>query len=154
MKRSKKILIIMAIVLGAYVPMTLAADAEHENMDGHDKAMNAQQTEDMFLEKRNIDGYDVQFHVMKVSPGLEHGGSHNFMVKIEDQGKVLEDVVINSKVIDPSGASESKYLNKMGEWYMNGYDLGKKGKYQLIILFKTADGKKHKGGVYYQGAGY
>ena len=38
----------------------------------------------------------------------------------------------------------------MGDWYMTGYDLGEKGKHQLIVLFKTSDGKKHKGGVYYQ----
>ena len=154
MKWYKALLLTMTTALIACVSMALAAETDHENMDDHDMAMNAQQTDDMFLEKRTIDGYAVQFHVMEVSPGMEHGGSHNFMVKIEDQGKVLEDVVINSKVIDPDGKSESKYLNKMGEWYMNGYDLGKTGKYQLIILFKTADGKKHKGGVYYQGAGH
>jgi len=124
-----------------------AADLEN---DGHLATMNAQQTKDMFLEKKVIDGYTVSFHVMKVSPEMEHGGSHNFMVKIEKDGKVLNDVVINSKVIAPDGQSHSKFLQKMGGWYMNGYDLGQKGRYQLIILFKTADGNKHHGGVYYQ----
>jgi hypothetical protein len=38
---------------------------------------------------------------------------------------------------------------KKGDWYMNGYDLGESGEHQLIILFKTPDGKKHHGGVYY-----
>jgi hypothetical protein len=87
---------------------------------------------------------------MKVSPEMEHGGNYNFMVKVEDQGKVLDNIVINSKVIDPDGGAESKFLNRMGDWYMNGYNIDKKGKYQLIILFKTADGKKHNGGVYYE----
>jgi hypothetical protein len=105
----------------------------------------------MFLQKRHIDGYDVSFHVMAAQKGMEHGGSHNFMIKVEKGGKALGDVMINSKVVHPSGKAESKALMKMGDWYMNGYDLGAEGKYQLMILFKTADGKKHKGGVYYPG---
>lgn len=105
----------------------------------------------MFLEKRRIDGYDVSFHVMKAQQGMEHGGSYNFMIKVEKDGKALDDVKINSKVIDPKGKAESKALMKMGDWYMNGYDLGAEGKHQLMILFKTADGQMHKGGVYYPG---
>ena len=38
---------------------------------------------------------------------------------------------------------------KMGDWLMAGYGLGHKGKHQMMVLFKTKDGKKYKGGVYY-----
>ncbi len=31
---------------------------------------------------------------------------------------------------------------------MAGYDLERKGKHQLMILFKTSDGKKHRWGYY------
>ena len=86
---------------------------------------------------------------MRAIPGMEHGGTHNFMVKVEQQGKPLGNIMINSKVINPAGKSKSKRLIKMGDWYMNGYDLNKPGRYQLLILFKTIDGKKHRGGVYY-----
>ena len=103
----------------------------------------------MFLEKREIDGYSVSFHVMEAQEGMRHGGSHNFMIKVEKNGKILNDVIINSKIIFPDGKDQSKALMRMGDWYMNGYDLGKKGKHQMMILFKTADGVKHKGGVYY-----
>lgn len=106
-------------------------------------------SEKMFLEKREIDGYTVSFHVMEAHEGMRHGGSHNFMIKIEKNGKALDDVVINSKVIFPNGKDQSKALMRMDDWYMNGYDLGKKGKHQMMILFKTSDGIKHKGGVYY-----
>lgn len=130
---------------------SLAADpAAHQEHDGHLSDMTTQQTRDMFLEKKVIDGYTVSFHVMKVSPEMEHGGSHNFMVKIEKDDRILDEVVVNSKVIAPDGESHSKFLQKMGDWYMNGYDLGQEGRYQLIILFKTADGIKHSGGVYYE----
>ena len=103
----------------------------------------------MFLIKKNIDGYDVSFHVMKAKKGMEHGGSHNLMIKVEQSGKIVSNVKINSKVVHPNGNTESKALMKMGDWHMNGYDLGHQGKHQMMILFKTPDGKKHKGGVYY-----
>ena len=103
----------------------------------------------MFLKEKQIDGYKVSFHVMEASDGMRHGGSHNFMVKIEKDGKALKDVVINSKVVHPNKKAESKMLMTMGDWYMAGYDLSHMGKHQMMILFKTSDGKKHKGGVYY-----
>lgn len=105
----------------------------------------------MFLVNKQINGYEVSFHVMEAQKGMEHGGSHNFMIKIEQNGKIVSDAKINSKVIHPNGDEESKPLMKMGDWFMNGYDLGHHGKHQMMILFKTADGKKHKGGVYYPG---
>jgi hypothetical protein len=80
---------------------------------------------------------------------MGHGGSHNLMVKVEQDGKALTDVLINSKVFHPNNSSESKMLMKMGDWYMAGYDLGHAGKHGVMILFKTADGKKHKASVYY-----
>ena len=65
------------------------------------------------------------------------------------QVSAIQNVKINSKVVHPNGDAETKPLAKMGDWFMSGYDLGHTGKHQLMILFKTADGKKHKGGVYY-----
>lgn len=122
-------------------------DSHHEDdmgmadMPGH--------IDGIFLVKKHIDDYDVSFHVMAAQPGMEHGGGHNFMIKVERDGKPLDDIKINSKVVHPNGSAESKPLMKMGEWYMNGYDLGHAGRHQLMILFKTADGKKHKGGIYF-----
>ncbi len=105
----------------------------------------------MFLVKKEIDGYDVTFHVMKAKPGKEMGGTHDFMVKVEKNGKALTNIVMNTKVKYPNGSSETKKTMTMGDWLMAGYDLGHEGKHQLMILFKTADGEKHKGGVYYPG---
>jgi len=132
-------------LIGALFALNVQAASEHDH-SGHDMSHSQ---EDMFLVKKEIDGYTVNFHVMEAQEGMRHGGSHNFMIKVEHNGKVLEDVVINSKVIFPDGKDQSKALMRMGEWYMNGYDLGQNGQHQLMILFKTADGKKHKGGVYY-----
>ncbi|MDQ7056949.1 MAG: hypothetical protein Q9N62_00155 [Ghiorsea sp.] len=87
---------------------------------------------------------------MPAKDGMGHGGSHNLMVKVEQGSKTLTNVVINSKVFHPNDSTESKMLMKMGDWYMAGYDLGHDGKHGIMILFKTADGKKHKASVYYK----
>ena len=158
---------VFIIALIAFFPLmsvTLASDDHgHDNKQESSMMMNhddhgssgnqstgmAHTNDAMFLVKKDIDGYDVSFHVMKAKPGKEMGGSHDFMIKVEKDGKVLTNIIMNTKVINPDGTSESKGVMKMGDWFMAGYDLGHKGKHQLMILFKTKDGKKHKGGVYY-----
>jgi len=116
--------------------------------DGHSDHENGKMS-GMFLKKKDIDGYLVSFHIMKPKDGKGHGGSHNLMIKVEENGKALSNIAVNSKVVHPNKKSESKMLMKMGDWYMAGYDLGHDGKHKIMILFKTADGKKHSGGVYY-----
>jgi len=128
-------------------------DMGSHDMDAHDNMkhgdMKMGKSSAMFLEKKEVDGYTVSFHIMPAKDGMGHGGSHNLMVKVEQDGKALSDVVINSKVFHPNNSSESKMLMKMGDWYMAGYDLGHAGKHGIMVLFKTADGKKHKASVYY-----
>ena len=118
--------------------------ADHAQMQGDMKVMNA-----MFLEKKDIDGYTVSFHIMKPKSGMQHGGSHNLLVKVEQDGKAITNLTANSKVTHPNGKSESKMLMKMGDWYMAGYDLDHSGQHKVMVLFKTADGVKHFGGVLY-----
>jgi len=103
----------------------------------------------MLLVKKEIDGFTVTFHAMKAREGMQHGGTHNFMAKVEKDGKALTDLTVNSKVKHPNGKTESKMLMKKGNWYMAGYDLGHEGQHQLMVLFKTTDGSKHFGGVFF-----
>ncbi len=123
---------------------------DHHDMKHEGHAENGHEMGGMFLEKKQIDGYSVSFHVMKPAAGPSMGGSHHFMVKVEKDGKAIDGIVMNTKVIYPDGKDESKKAMKMGDWYMAGYDMQDGRKHQLMILFKTPDGKKHKGGVYYQ----
>jgi len=74
---------------------------------------------------------------------------HHLMIKVEQGGKELDNIKVNSKIVFPNGKAESKMLMKMNGWYMAGYDFADSGKHQMMILFKTADGKKHSGGIYY-----
>jgi len=130
---------------------SVQASGDHNDghSHGHDEAMSDTQG-GMFLKKIEIDGYHVSFHVMKAKSGKEMGGSHDFMIKVEQGGKALTNIVMNTKVVHPNGKAETKKTMKMGNWLMAGYDLGHPGKHQMMILFKTEDGKKHKGGVYYE----
>lgn len=143
------------LILFFAIPVTAGAHGTEGAHEGHaeHKKMDMKQTGDkaekMFLVKKNIDGYDVSFHVMKAKEGNQHGGTHNLMVKVTKNGKVVTGLVLNSKVIHPNGKEESKPLMKMGDWLMAGYDLGHGGRHQVMALFKTSDGKKHFGGIYY-----
>ncbi len=143
----------LATLLGVAAPVMAGEGHGHDghDMKGHDKGDHGAMamSGEMFLKKKNVDGYQVSFHVMEAQKGMEHGGSHNFMVKIEHDGHVVTDAKVNSKVIHPNDSSQSNMMMRMGDWYMAGYDLGHAGKHQLLILFKTADGKKHRAGVYY-----
>lgn len=146
------------------VPLYTLANEDHHHegempMQQHEHGMNMKDMAEgagkmgemgsAFLVKKQIDGYDVSFHVMRAQPGKEMGGSHDFMIKVEKDGKVVNDVKMNTKVIYPDGDAESKPAMKMGDWMMAGYDLHDNGRHQMMILFKTMDGKKHRGGIYY-----
>ena len=152
MKKRMILASLIALSLSATATASEGHDAHqhsgHDNMNHGEMEMDKSSA--MFLEKREVDGYTVSFHIMTAKDVMKHGGSHNLMVKIEQGGSALTDVVINSKVFHPNDSSETKMLMKMGDWYMAGYDLGHDGKHGIMVLFKTADGKKHKASVYYK----
>jgi len=161
MKRITKYYSLMALTSALVFATNVQASGDHDGGHGddhHDSAAGhndehaegmGHKKDGMFLKEVKIDGYKVSFHIMKAKPGEAMGGSHNFMIKVEQGAKALTDVSINTKVVHPNGKGESKRVMKMGDWYMAGYDLGHEGKHQVMILFKTAEGKKHKGGIYY-----
>lgn len=153
----KKILVIIATLLFLGANTAQATDEPHHTHGKHkhpphsDQAMsgNTSNMKEAFLKTRDIDGYNVSFHAMKAAGGMHHGDSSNFMIKVEQNGQALVHLLVNSKVVYPDGKSESKMMKRMGDWYMAGYDLNESGEHQLMVLFKTTDGKMHRGGVYY-----
>ncbi len=140
-----------ALCCAAALPLQADSNHRHEH-HMHDETVQQHAPtgpDNMFLVKRKINGYDVSFHIMKAQPGRETGGSHDFMIKVEKNGQAQTDIVMNTKAIHPDGKSETRRTMKTGDWLMAGYDLGHKGEHQLMILFRTADGKKHSGGIFY-----
>jgi len=147
----KHIFFAMAGILTIGLAQPTITDAHgDEPLQGTNVEHHIAPTPGMFLVKKEIDGYTVSFHVMKAKKSMQHGGTYNLMVKVEKNGKAITDILINSKVSHPNKESESKMLMKMGDWYMAGYSLSHPGPHQIMVLFKTSDGKKHFGGIEYQ----
>mgnify|MGYP000094096524 FL=1 len=53
----------------------------------------------MFLEKKDIDGYTVSFHVMAAEEGMSHGGSHNRMITVDKDRTTVKGDKVNSKMV-------------------------------------------------------
>jgi hypothetical protein len=112
-----------------------------------------------------VDGVKVFFQIMandehkkmlkdmKMKEDVEPGTTHNITVtlKNEKSQKEITDAQVNMKVIDPKGKDQIKTLKYEGD--MKSYDayfnMPDKGKYQVMVLFKTGDQKK-TAGIYYE----
>jgi hypothetical protein len=90
---------------------------------------------------------------MKMKEQVEPGTTHNITVTLKDEKtqKEIPDAQINMKVVDPKGKDQVKALKYEGEMksYDGYFNLPDKGKYQVMILFKTGDQKK-TAGIYYE----
>jgi hypothetical protein len=90
---------------------------------------------------------------MKMKEQVEPGTTHNITVTLKDEKtqKEISDAQINMKVVDPKGKDQVKALKYEGEMksYDGYFNLPDKGKYQVMILFKTGDQKK-TAGIYYE----
>jgi hypothetical protein len=90
---------------------------------------------------------------MKMKEDPEPGTTHNITVTLKDEKsqKEISDAQITMKVVDPNGKDQIKSMKFEGE--MKSYDayfnLPDKGKYQVMILFKTGD-QKRTAGIYYE----
>jgi hypothetical protein len=90
---------------------------------------------------------------MKMKEQVEPRTTHNITVTLKDEKtqKEIPDAQINMKVVDPKGKDQVKALKYEGEMksYDGYFNLPDKGKYQVMILFKTGDQKK-TAGIYYE----
>jgi len=90
---------------------------------------------------------------MKMKEDIEPGTTHNITVILKDEKtqKEITDAEIQMKVVDPKGKDQIKALKYEGE--MKSYDayfnLKDKGKYQVMVLFKSGE-KKGTAGIYYE----
>ncbi len=89
---------------------------------------------------------------MKMKVEVDPQATHNIAVTLTDTRTNLpiSDAVVKMKVIDPKGKDQIKPLDftmAMNQ-YAGDFTLSEKGKYQILILFKSG-GKKQAGGFYY-----
>ena len=90
---------------------------------------------------------------MKMKEETEPGTTHIIGVTLKDEKtqKEITDAQITMKVVDPKGKDQIKPLKfeEMLKSYEAFFNLPEKGKYQVMILFKTGDQKK-TAGTYYE----
>ncbi len=155
----KKLLSVLGIIVVGLFVLSSVSLAQH----GH----GAMKSEGMKMETKDVlvEGVKVSFMVManeshkkmlkdmKMKEDIEPGTTHNITVILKDDKtqKEITDAQINMKVVDPKGKDQIKLLKY--EEAMKSYDayfnLPDKGKYQVMILFKTGDQKK-TAGIYYE----
>ena len=150
--------ILLVAIVGLFVLSSVLL-AQHGGMKMGGESMKME-TKDVIVE-----GIKVSFMVMlnenhkkmladmKMKEDIEPGTTHNITVILKDDKtqKEITDAQINMKVVDPKGKDQIKTLKY--EEAMKSYDayfnLPDKGKYQVMILFKTGDQKK-TAGIYYE----
>jgi hypothetical protein len=154
----KKILITAVVVLSLFVISSSSmAQHMHGGMGGGSMKMDTREV--------LVEGVKVTFQIMandehlkmlkdmKMKEDIEPGTTHNITVTLKDDKtqKDITDATINMKVVDPQGKDQIKPLkyDDMMKSYDAFFNLKDKGKYQVMILFKTGD-KKSTAGIYYE----
>ena len=150
-------LVLMMAVIGLFVLSSVSV-AQH----GHGAGTTPTK---MDTKEVLVEGVKVVFQIMsneehkkmlkdmKMKEDIEPGTTHNITVTLKDEKsqKEITDAQINMKVVDPKGKDQIKALKYEGE--MKSYDahfnLPGKGKYQVLVLFKSGE-KKGTAGIYYE----
>jgi hypothetical protein len=156
MKRLISVLAILTVGLFFFPSLSMAQHG-HGGMSGGSMKMDTKEV--------LVEGVKVVFQIMpnqehqkmlkdmKMKEQVEPGTTHNITVTLKDEKtqKEIPDAQINMKVVDPKGKDQVKALKYEGEMksYDGYFNLTDKGKYQVMILFKTGDQKK-TAGIYYE----
>jgi hypothetical protein len=146
----------IAIMLTAAAGLALPASAPAQHQHGSAGAGMKMETREVLVE-----GVLVTFQIMansehrkhlknmKMKDDVEPGTTHNVTIVLKDQAsnKEITDATVNMKVVDPKGGDQIKALKYEGD--MKSFDayfnLPEKGKYQLLVLFKTGEVKRTAG---------
>jgi hypothetical protein len=152
----KRSIILGILISGLLIPPLSLAQHGH-GMGGGSMKM---ETKEVLVEGVKVvfqimvnDEHKKMLKDMKMKEEVEAGTTHNITVTLKDEKsqKEITDAQINMKVIDPKGKDQVKMLKYEGD--MKSYDayfnLPEKGKYQVMILFKTGDQKK-TAGIHYE----
>ncbi len=152
----KKLLSVLGImVIGLFVFCSVSM-AQH----GHGATSMKMETREVLVEGVKVvfqimknDEHKKMLKDMKMKEDIEPGTTHNITLTLKDEKtqKEITNAEVQMKVIDPKGKDQIKALKYEGE--MKSYDayfnLPAKGKYQVLVLFKTGE-KKGTAGIYYE----
>ncbi len=101
------------------------------------------------IQKKIIGDLDFKLKVVDAKDSVADGGSHNLLVNIKRNGRAQHNLSVIAKVAHLNGATKSKTMMELGDWYLAGYDLGVEDNYFITILFKSADGADHSSSITY-----
>jgi hypothetical protein len=154
----KRMVLILTVSVVSFFVFSSLSLAQHSH-GGMSTGGMKMETKDVVVE-----GVKVSFMVManndhkkmlkdmKMKEDIEAGTTHNITVVLKDEKtqKEITGSQVTMKVIDPKGKDQIKTLKYESE--MKSYDayfnMPEKGKYQVMILFKTGD-QKRNAGIYY-----
>ncbi len=160
-----KFLILLTMLLSLIFSIPLFVFGEEEHPTKHpashmhmmntsivkaDEYMVSYGIETMAEHQKMMQDMKVDASKMKMDPNASHHLS--LEISEENGGKKIEDVKIKIKIFDPSNNSQEKWV----EWsddmkhYWCDLEMKGKGKYGIIVLFKTADDKKHSAKFWYE----
>lgn len=164
-------LFILALLTGIFlIPLSSSSQHQHGGMPGM-PGMEGEKKMEPSLGKEDspsrtflLDGVKAGFSIMamaehkkmledmKMKVEVDPQATHNIAVILTDTRSNLpiRDAVVKMKVIDPKGKTQEKLLDfTMGmNQYAGDFALSEKGRYQVLILFKSGE-KKHAAGFYY-----
>ena len=154
MKRSVQ-LVATFIVLFGFTQFALAQHS-HGGMGGSPMKMD---TKEVLVEGTKVtfqimanEEHQKMLKDMKMKEDIEPGTTHNITVTLKDEKsqKEVTDATVSMKVVDPAGKDQIKTLKyeDMMKSYDAYFNMKEKGKYQVMVLFKTGD-KKRTAGIFY-----
>lgn len=154
--------VLLAIAMGIIINSPAMAEMKHDH--GSMAKMEGMKHQMDTLEAK-ADGFDLSLDIMthkdyqKMMKAMKmdfmkpaSGTTHHIALSIRKDNKKIDDAAVNMKVVSPDGKEETQMLTynpDMMFQYVGHFNMQKKGKYQVMILFKTGE-EKHQGGVYYE----
>ena len=154
----KMISTLLAVVVPwVLLPSISLAQHQHGATKGETMKMN---TKEVLVEEVKVvfqimtnEEHKKMLAEMKSKEVPEAGTTHNIAVTLVDEksGKEVTNAEVSMKVVDPAEKSQIKALHAdtMMKYYSAYFNLFRKGKYQVLIVFKIGD-KKRTAGIYYE----
>ena len=165
------LLIAMFLWLAFSLPLPAPAQHQHGGMPGMPGMEGEKKMEPSVGRETSptraflLDGVKASFSItpmadhkkmlqdMKMKVDVDPQATHNIAVTLTDtrSNVPIGDAVVKMKVISPRGKDQVKpldYLQGMNQ-YAGDFTLNEKGRYQILILFKTG-GQKKAAGFYYR----
>jgi hypothetical protein len=100
-----------------------------------------------------MDSYKKMLQEMKMKFEVDPQSTHNISVSLTDtrSNLSLNEEIVKMKVISPQGKEQTKILDQIPAMnqYTGEFTMAEKGRYQILLLFKSG-GEKKAVGFYYR----